>query len=142
MGVIMAGVSAFDQIMINSLDLKSVLLQNTFGSNTVTESLTSSIQQAVQSKNNMVYASDGDSKYNEEMDSNSDGEITYNEYVKYISQQNLKQYNIPTNSTTLTNIFDTESGTTKSQILNFGKALSNYLVNSAILPQAKISKEA
>lgn len=142
MVIVMADLSVSEQIMMNSLDLKSVLLQNMFNANAITDPLTSNIQKGIQSKNNMVYASEGESKYDEEMDTNSDGAVTYQEYVQYVSQQNLKKYNIPTNSTTFSNIFDTESGTTKSQILNLGKALSSYLVNSAILPQAKISKEA
>ena len=138
----MPDLSAFDQIMMNNLDLKSTLMQNMFSSNTTANPLVANLQQAVQSKNNMVYAAKGDSKYKEDMDADEDGTITYNEYVQYVSQQNLKKYNIPTNSTTFKNIFDKDSGTNKTKILNLGKVLSSYLVNSALLPQNKISKEA
>ena len=123
---------------MNDLDLKKLLMQNMFDTN----SSVLNLQKTNSSKNNTAYAVKGDNKYDEEMDSDSDGTITYNEYVRYISQQNLKKYNIPTNSTVLKNIFDTENGTSKSQILNYGKAISSYIVNSALLPQGIISKKA
>lgn len=134
----MADLSVWDQIKMNNLDLKQTLMQNMFDSN----SSILNLQKTNSSKNNMTYAVKGDNKYDEEMDSDSDGTITYNEYVRYISQQNLKKYNIPANSTVLKNIFDTDSGTSKSQILNYGKAISSYIVNSALLPQGIISKKA
>ena len=134
----MAELSVFDQIMMNNLDLKSTLMQNMFS----TSSALASLQKSITSKNNMADAVEGDKKYDEEMDANSDGTVTYNEYVKYISSQNLKKYNLPENSTTFKSIFDSESGMTKPQILNLGKALSSYITNSALLPQGIISKEA
>ena len=134
----MAELSVFDQIMMNNLDLKSTLMQNMFG----TSSAINTLQKSVTSKNNMAYAVEGDKKYDEEMDTNGDGTVTYNEYIKYITSQNLKKYNLPENSTTFKNIFDKESGTNKTQILNLGKALSSYITNSTVLPQGIISKEA
>ena len=133
----MADLSAYDQIMMNNLDLKSTLMQNMFG----TSSSLAALQKSVNSKNNMPYAIEGDKKYNAEMDTDSDGVVTYNEYVKYISNQNLSKYNIPTNSTTFKSIFDSETGTNKTQILNLAKALSSYISNYTVLPQGIISKE-
>lgn len=134
----MATISVFDQIRLNNLDLNATLMQNMFG----TSSSISALQKSVNSKNNMVYAVEGDKKYDEEMDADSDGTVTYNEYVKYISSQNLSKYNIPENSTTFKSIFDSESGTSKTQILNLAKAFSSYISNSTLLPQGIISKEA
>ncbi len=134
----MAELSIADQVRMSNLELKSTLMQNMFD----TSSSISAIQKAVNSKNNMVYAEEGDSKYKEEIDTDSDGKITYNEYVKYISQQNLKKYEIPTNQTTFKSLYDNELGFKKTQILSMGKALAAYMKNSALLPQGIISREA
>jgi len=133
----MAGFTVADQIRMNGLDLNSMLMQNMF-------SASSSIgtAQKTVSTNALAYAVKGDSKYDEEMDTDSNGTVTFNEYVKYVSSQNLSKYKLPESSTVIKNLFDTESGATKAQILNYGKALSTYLLNSTILPQSLISKDA
>ena len=133
----MANFSIADQIRMNGLDLNSMLMQNMFG---VSSSINS--VQKTSSTNALAYAVKGDKKYDAEMDSDSDGTVTFNEYVNYISSHNLKKYNIPEKSTVIKNLFDTESGAGKTQILNYGKALSTYLLNSTILPQSIISKQA
>lgn len=134
----MAELSFADQLKLSNLELKSTLMQNMFD----TSSSISALQKSINSRNNLAYAVEGDSKYDEEMDTDSDGTITYNEYVKYISQQNLKKYDIPTNQTTFKNIFDSDTGLTKTQILNIGKAFSNYIANASVLPKGIINKEA
>ena len=134
----MAELSVWEQIKMNDLDLRQLLMQSMFDTN----SSVLNLQKAAGNKNNTAYAVKGDNKYDKEMDSDSDGTITYNEYVRYISQQNLKKYNIPSNSTALKNIFDSESGTNRSKILNYGKAISSYITNSALLPQGIISRKA
>ena len=60
----MAELSIADQVRMSNLELKSTLMQNMFD----TSSSISAIQKAVNSKNNMVYAEEGDSKYKEEID--------------------------------------------------------------------------
>jgi len=134
----MAELSFADQLKLSNLELQSTLMQNMFD----TSSSISALQKSINSKNNLAYAVEGDNKYDEEMDANSDGTVTYNEYVKYISQQNLSKYNIPTNQTTFKSIFDSDTGLTKTQILNIGKAFSTYIANSALLPKGIISKDA
>ena len=133
----MASFSIADQMRMNNLDLNSMLMQNMFG---VSSSIDSA--QKTSSTNALAYAVKGDKKYDAEMDTDSDGTVTFNEYVKYISSKNLKKYNLPEKSTIIKNLFDSESGATKTQILNYGKALSTYLLNSAVLPQSIISKQA
>ena len=86
----MANFSIADQIRMNSLDLNSMLMQNMFG----TSSAISSAQKT-SSANALAYAVKGDKKYDEKMDYDSDGTVTFNEYVKYVSSQNLKKYDIP-----------------------------------------------
>lgn len=133
----MAAFTVSDQIRMNSLDLNSMLMQSMF-------SASSSIgtAQKTASTNVLAYAVKGDSKYDEEMDSDSDGTVTFNEYIKYVSSQNLSKYKLPENSTVIKNLFNTESGTGKTQILNYGKALSNYILSSTVLPNSIISARA
>lgn len=100
------------------------------------------LKESVKSKNNLSYAVKGDARYDEDMDADSDGTVSYSEYIKYATKQGLEKYNLPTNSTTFSKLFDSETGITKPQILNLGKALNSYLTNSKILPQSLIQKEA
>ena len=102
----------------------------------------SSLRESVSSKNSMTYAVKGDSKYDEDIDADSNGTITYSEYIKYATKQGQEKFNLPTNSTTFSKLLDSETGMTKPQILNMGKALNSYLANSKILPQSLIQKEA
>ena len=143
----MAELSISDQIKLSTLDLNSQLLQGTFSAiskvsgqkTTQTNSLTS----ALTSNNFSVYAVEGDSKYKEEIDSDDDGIITFNEYVKYVSEQsfNDKTNNALKNLARYTKTEDSETGTEKVTIQNLGKAIRSYLNSSITLPQGKINAE-
>lgn len=133
----MANLSVAEQMRMNNLDLNSMLMQSMFSAS----SSISAAQKAV-TTNALAYAVKGDKKYDKEMDADSDGTVTFNEYVKYISSQNVSKYKLPESNTVIKSLFDTESGTNKTQILNYGKALSSYILSSTVLPQSLISKEA
>ena len=132
----MASLTVAEQMRMNNLDLNSMLMQSMFSAS----SSISSAQKAM-TTNALAYAVKGDKKYNKEMDTDSDGTVTFNEYVKYISSQNVSKYKLPENKTVIKNLFDVENGANKTQILNYGKALSSYILSSTVLPQSLISKE-
>lgn len=139
--------SASELAKLSGFDLSALLLQGVTKQNTTNfasnaSAAVSSLIDSINSKNSMTYAVKGDDKYDEDIDTNSDGTITYSEYIKYATKQGLERYNLPTNSTTFSKLFDSESGMTKPQILNLSKALNSYLTTSKILPQSLITKEA
>ena len=98
----------------------------------------------IKTNNKQVYASKGEYKYDAEMDTDSNGVVTYNEYVKYISEQsfgnntNMKSlYNL----TKFQKTTDSESGLQLLTVYNYGKALRTYINSSAKLPNSMISAE-
>jgi len=78
-----------------------------------------------------IYAVEGDAKYDKEIDSDSNGIITYNEYVKYLSTQRIEN----SNSSALRNLArfaaseDSETGAKTFTITDVGKSLRSYINN-------------
>ncbi len=135
------------QLMINNLH--SQIMQDTFNvianignsqkdnKNNWITSLT-----ATNSFDKLAYAVEGDSKYKQEIDSNSDGIITYDEYVKYVTENISSKYNIPKSSTTFWAGEDSQTGLFKFSVTNMGRILSSYLNNSTQFPAGIIEQEA
>lgn len=137
------------QLMMSNWEMNSQIMQGTFSTlsninNLQNKNNTNSIS-SFSVKNNLgrlAYAVEGDSKYKEEIDSNEDGIITYNEYVNYIADRTASKYNIPKNETTFSYQEDPKTGFLKFSVTNMGKVLSAYLNNSVQLPIGFIEKEA
>lgn len=85
----------------------------------------------IESEGQAVYAKEGDDKYNEEIDSNNDGKITYDEYMKYCEEQEQVQSQ-PEKAELST---DEE----KVVVKNEGKAINQYTKTEA--PEPKIEEE-
>lgn len=143
----MSDISFSQQLMMNNLEMNSQILQGAFS--------TSSGIISLQNKNNnissltvtnnlgkLAYAVEGDLKYKEEIDADEDGIITYNEYVKYVTNGISSKYNIPKNETTFSLKEDSQTGLLKFSVTNMGKILTAYLNNSVQLPSGLIEKEA
>ncbi len=140
------------QLMMSNLSMTSQIMQGTFSAisnignlqNSTNSSGVNSIANytVTNSLGKLAYAVEGDSKYNEEIDTNGDGIITYNEYVKYISDTISSKFNLPENpSTTFKLDTDSQTGLLTFSVTNMTKILTSYLNNSVQLPSSFIETE-
>lgn len=133
----MAETSFAQQLLMNNMEMNSQIMQGTF-------SVISSLSKVQKNSSNnipnltvtssmggLAYSVDGDSKYKKEIDTDNNGIITYNEYVKYITENRLSQLNIPKSNTTFSFGEDSKTGLLKFSVTNFGKILNAYLNNNA-----------
>lgn len=148
----MSETSFAQQIMMSNWEMNSQIMQGAFsaisnisglqsGKNT---NSTNGIANLTVTNNfgKLSYAVEGDSKYKEEIDADDDGIITYNEYVKYITEERLSKYNLTKSQTTYSFGEDSQTGLLKFSVTNIGKVLSAYLNNYVELPTGKVEKEA
>lgn len=144
----MSETSIAQQMVMNNLSMTSQIMQGTFG----VISNISNMQKAnsnngianftvTNSLGKLAYAVEGDSKYKEELDTNNDGIITYNEYVKSITDSISSKYNIPKNSTSFLYGEDSQTGLLTFSVTNMGKVLNAYLNNSIQFPSGLIEQE-
>lgn len=145
----MSETSIAQQLTMNALAMNSQVMQGAFGvisniSNMQKASSSNGLANltVTNSLGKLAYAVEGDSKYNEEIDSNEDGIITFNEYVKYVTESMSSKTNIPKTSTTYTFGEDSQTGLLKFSVSNIGKVMSAYLNNSVQLPIGFVEKEA
>ena len=141
----MTEASVANQIRLSMLELNSQILQNnanTIANLNTKKSKTNTVANALTSTNSFIYATKGDSKYKEEIDTNSDNIITFNEYVKYINEQNFSNTNSAIqNLARFTKTEDSDSGVETITIQNLGKAIRNYTNNYLTLPESLINTE-
>ena len=140
--------SIAQQLMMNNLSMTSQIMQGTFStlSNTGNLSNNSNVFNVANltvtnSLGKLAYAVEGDSKYKEDIDSDDDGIITYNEYVKYITENSLQKYNIPQNNTSFMFGENSQTGLLTFSVRNMGKVLNAYLNNFVQLPSSLIEQE-
>ncbi len=138
-----------NQINMNMMQVNSQIVNglsqiSAFKSSSSSKTANGVFVPEINTKNTKAYAVKGDYKYKDEMDTDSNGTVTFNEYVKYISEQKFDQnsslkslYNL----TKYTKTTDAESGLQLLTMFNYGKALRTYINSSAKLPTAKISAE-
>lgn len=145
----MSETSIAQQIVMNNLSMTSQIMQGSFG-------VISNISNMQKANNNngisnitvknslgrIAYAVEGDSKYKKELDTNGDGFITYNEYVKSITDNISSKYKIPKNSTSFMYGEDSQTGLLTFSVTNMGKVLNAYLNNSIQFPSGLIEQEA
>ncbi|MBE7709214.1 MAG: hypothetical protein E7Z93_02065 [Cyanobacteria bacterium SIG32] len=73
-----------------------------------------------------VFATKGEDNYNEVMDFNGDGIVTYDEYMKYCEENAVSQYNSNPSYT-----FVSTSQNTEGQVrpVHIGRALESYVLS-------------
>lgn len=147
----MPEVSYAQQLAMSSLEMHSQIMKGTIGvisniSNSQNKNTTNNISNftVTNSLGKLAYAVEGDSKYDKAIDSNEDGIITYNEYVKYITETRLSKYNLTdsANNTVTYNLSeDLQTGFLKFSVTNMKKIRASYLNNYAQLPTSLIEEE-
>jgi len=83
----------------------------------------------------LIYAKDGDKKYDSELDTNKDSKISYIEYLRYCEQNAKMEIK---NSDT--KIVDYDKS--KFMTVSFGHAASAYMKNISEAPKIKVEKKA
>ena len=139
----MAELSLQSQIKMSNLELTSQLMQGTFNSISKISKSQSMLTSLGVNNNSgkLIYASEGDVRYKDEIDTNDDGVVTYNEYVKYVTDNLSAKNNIPKSVTLFKNEEDSDTGLTKFTVTNLSKVISSYLNASAKFPISLIEKE-
>lgn len=127
--------SVSSQIQENAIQLNYMLLQGTMETSAKIKETQSEAQE-------MVYAKDGDGNYDEAMDEDGDGTITYDEYMKYCEENAVAQYSENPGKTVVEKNENEETGTQSIRPINIGKALNAYSTSEIHMPEAKIKDEA
>ncbi len=106
--------SSINQLRMNMLDMQAFQAQRT---NRPT------IENIIEEEQEKVFAKKGEDNYNEAMDFNGDGVVTYDEYMKYCEDNAVSQYK--TNpSVTFVSVAQNTAGQVRP--VHIGKALENY----------------
>ena len=147
----MTDISFAQQLMMSNWEMNSQIMQGAFGAisnigDSQNKSTTNNISNftVTNSLGKLAYAVEGDSKYDKAIDSNEDGIITYNEYVKYITESRLSKYNLTdsANNTVTYNLSeDSQTGLLKFSVTNMKKIMTSYLNNYVQLPTSLIEEE-
>ena len=69
-------ISSINQLRMNMLDMQNV----------------SDIKSVLEDQDERIFAHKGEENYKEEMDYNHDGVVTYDEYLRYCSENAVSQY--------------------------------------------------
>lgn len=139
--------SVNEQVKYGMLELNSQIMQNT--ANTILkvsglQKQTKALTDVLKTKNDIAYAKKGEARYKAEMDSDNDGIINFDEYVKFINSQTFSTSanDALNNLARYITTKDAETEIEKVTIQNIGKAIRSYQVFSTLLPQGKVNTEA
>lgn len=127
--------SVSSQIQENAMQLNYMLLQGAMETS-------AKIKEVQPETEEMVYAKEGDKNFDEAMDTNGDGTITYDEYMKYCEENAVAQYSESPTKTVVAKSENSETGVLSIRPINIGKALSAYTTSEIHMPEAKIKSEA
>lgn len=109
--------SSINQLRMNMLDMQ--LFQASKSDKPVLEEL-------VQKEDEKVFAKKGQDNYNEAMDFNGDGVVTYDEYMQYCEQNAVSQYSENPGLTIVDKVEDLASKLQNVRPVHIGKALETY----------------
>ena len=86
----------------------------------------STIEELIQQDDEKVFAKKGNDNYNEAMDFNGDGVVTYDEYMKYCEENAVSQYSENPGLTIVERVDDLASMMQNIRPIHIGKALETY----------------
>ena len=119
--------SVSNQLMMNQLMLNQQLLNQTYESSTKIKE--------IKTDGNLAYATKGDANYDDTMDVDSDGIISYDEYMEYC-KQNASSTPVEKNTTTVDESSDV------FQTKNVVKDIEKYIKLAYPENNSKIEAEA
>ena len=105
--------SSINQLRMNMLDMQ------TFQSMRAK----STVDNLIEEEQEEVFAKKGQDNYNEAMDFNGDGVVTYDEYMKYCEENAVSQYNSSPSYTFVSTVQNTNG---QIRPVHIGRALETY----------------
>ncbi len=109
--------SSINQLRMNMLDTRM------FQTSKVNKS---AIEELIQPEEEKVFAKKGADNYNEAMDFNGDGVVTYDEYMKYCEENAVSQYSKNPGLTIVDKVDDLASKLQNVRPIHIGRALDIY----------------
>ena len=109
--------SSINQLRMNMLDMQA--FQTAKANRPTVDNL---IQ--AEEKEEKVFATKGEDNYNEAMDFNGDGIVTYDEYMKYCEENAVSQYNTNPSYTFVSTVQNTNGQSIRP--IHIGRALDSY----------------
>lgn len=107
--------SSINQLRMNMLDMQSF---QSIKSNRPT------IENIIEEEQERVFATKGEDSYNEVMDYNGDGVVTYDEYMRYCEENAVSQCNLNPSYTFVSTVQNTAYQSVRP--VHIGKALESY----------------
>ena len=109
--------SSINQLRMNMLDMQ--VFQTIKANRPTVENL---IQ--AEEKEEKIFATKGEDNYNEAMDFNGDGVVTYDEYMRYCEENAVSQYNSNPSYTFVSTVQNTDGQNIRP--IHIGRALDSY----------------
>ena len=107
--------SSINQLRMNMLDMQAIQTQR---ANRPT------VENIIEEEQEKVFAKKGEDNYNEAMDFNGDGVVTYDEYMKYCEDNAVSQYNSNPSYTFVSTVQNTDGQRVRP--VHIGRALDTY----------------
>ena len=107
--------SSINQLRMNMLDMQAFQTQK---ANRPT------VENIIEEEQEKVFAKKGEDNYNEAMDFNGDGVVTYDEYMKYCEDNAVSQYNSNPSYTFVSTAQNTDGQSVRP--VHIGRALDTY----------------
>lgn len=107
--------SSINQLRMNMLDMQTY---QSVKSNRPT------VENIIEEEQESVFAKKGQDNYNEAMDFNGDGVVTYDEYMKYCEENAVSQYSSNPSYTFVSTVQNTDGQSVRP--IHIGKALESY----------------
>ena len=108
--------SSINQLRMNMLDMQA--FQTAKANRPTVDNLVKT-----EEKEEKVFATKGEDNYNEAMDFNGDGIVTYDEYMRYCEENAVSQYNSNPSMTFVSAVQNTDG---QVRPVHIGRALENY----------------
>jgi len=110
--------NSINQLRMNMLDMQM------FQANKTNKVTAENLIKETEQKEEKIYAKKGEDNYNEVMDFNGDGVVTYDEYMKYCEENAVSQYNSNPSVTYVSTIQNTDGQSVRP--IHIGRALESY----------------
>ena len=107
--------SSINQLRMNMLDMQAIQTQR---ANRPT------VENIIEEEQEKVFAKKGEDNYNEAMDFNGDGVVTYDEYMQYCEQNAVSQYSSNPSLTFVATIQNSDGQSVRP--VHIGRALDTY----------------
>jgi hypothetical protein len=107
--------SSINQMRMNMLDFQSF---KPVGANKPT------VEKIIEDEQEKVFAKKGEDNYNEAMDFNGDGVVTYDEYMQYCEENAVSRYNSNPSYTFVSTVQNSDGQSVRP--IHIGKALETY----------------